>query len=226
MEFIRLGSINEGVEPLADRLIDELNAGKKVLWMVSGGSNIPVAAAVMDQIPDNLTERLSVCLVDERYGPVGHPDSNSKQLDDAGFKHKKARVMYVLAPGLSMAETADQFALELKTAFEMADIVIAQLGIGPDGHVLGIKPESPAIENKSLVVHYAAEDYKRITPTVYAAIRHIDAAYVFAFGANKHAQLEKLRDTDVPVSEQPAQLLKHLPEAYVYNDKIGKLPVS
>jgi 6-phosphogluconolactonase/glucosamine-6-phosphate isomerase/deaminase len=221
MEFIRLNNIDECAEPLADRLTEELEAGKKVLWMVSGGSNIPVAVAAMEQIPDDLTEHLSVCLVDERYGLVGHADSNGKQLDDAGFKHKKARVSYVLAPGLNIQETTEQFALELRTSFEAADIVIAQLGMGPDGHVLGILPDSPAVESEELVVHYVADDYKRITPTVKCALEHIYAAYVFSFGAGKHAQLEKLRDADLPVATQPAQLLKHLPEAYVYNDLIA-----
>lgn len=221
MQFIRLSTIEEGATPLADRITKQLTDGKKVLWMVSGGSNIPLAVTVMEHIPDELTTNLSVCLVDERYGDVGHADSNSQQLETAGFNHKKARVIYVLAPGLSLQETAEQFSLALKTAADAADIVIAQLGMGPDGHVLGILPDSPAVASENLVEPYVADDYQRITPTVKGALAIIDAAYVFAFGANKRAQLEKLRDSDIPVSEQPAQLLKHLPEAYVYNDHIA-----
>lgn len=221
MKFIQLHTIDDGATPLADRIIKELTDGKKVLWMVSGGSNISLAVTAMEHIPDDLTDHLSVCLVDERYGEVGHADSNGQQLEAAGFDPKNARVRYVLAPSLSLQETAEQFSLALKTDADAADIVIAQLGMGPDGHVLGILPGSPAVDSKNLVESYVADDYQRITPTVKGALEIIDVAYVFAFGANKHAQLETLRDTDTPVSVQPAQLLKQLHEAYVYNDHIA-----
>jgi hypothetical protein len=54
-----------------------------------------------------------------------------------------------------------------------------------------------------------------------AAKNHIDSAYVFTFGEAKRPQLEILLNSDVPLSHQPAQLLKQLPEAYVYNDQIA-----
>ena len=46
------------------------------------------------------------------------------------------------------------------------------------------------------------------------------AAYVFAFGADKKPALENLL-TNIDLIVQPAQILKSLPEAYVYNDQVG-----
>jgi 6-phosphogluconolactonase/glucosamine-6-phosphate isomerase/deaminase len=221
MELIRINSIQEGVEPLADRLIEELEAGKKVLWLVSGGSNIPLSVQVMEQIPDKLTAGLTVFLSDERYGEVGHADSNSKQLDDAGFSHKDARVTYVLSRGMSLIETTDQFSLAISAAFEVADIIIGQFGMGADGHILGILPGTPAVDSEKLVCGYATEDFTRITLTAKAVRENIDVAYVFAFGPSKKEQLLTLTSKELPVSDQPAQLLKELPEAYVYNDQIA-----
>jgi 6-phosphogluconolactonase/glucosamine-6-phosphate isomerase/deaminase len=221
MELIRINSIHEGAEPLADRLTDELTAGKKVLWLVSGGSNIPLSVEVMNRIPVDLTNALTIFLTDERYGEVGHADSNSKQLDDAGIDHKNARVTYVLSKGMSLIETCDQYSLAISAAFEVADIVIGQFGMGPDGHILGILPGTPAVDSEKLVVGYETEQFTRITLSAKAVQDNVDAAYVFAFGDNKKDQLLTLTSKDLPVDEQPAQLLKSLPEAYVYNDQIA-----
>jgi 6-phosphogluconolactonase/glucosamine-6-phosphate isomerase/deaminase len=52
----------------------------------------------------------------------------------------------------------------------------------------------------------------------FPALRHITAAYAFAFGNTKQQALSTLKDRSVPPREQPAQILKQLPEAYVYSD--------
>lgn len=211
--------MEEGAAPLLDRLIEELEASKNVLWLVPGGSNIPLSASVMRDIPDDLTKNLTVYLTDERYVEVGHPDSNSKQLEDAGFEHKQARVTYVLARGLSLEETAEQYALSIGAAFEAANIVIAQMGIGTDGHICGILPGSKAVDSDKLVVGYVTDTFTRITLTPKALEQYVDAAYAYAFGESKKEALANLL-TGKPLAEQPAQVLKKLPEAYVYNDQI------
>jgi 6-phosphogluconolactonase/glucosamine-6-phosphate isomerase/deaminase len=173
----------------------------------------------MKQIPDDLTANLTVYLTDERYGEVSHPDSNSRQLEEAGFEHKNARVTWVLAEGLSLEETADQYSLSIAAAFEANDTVIAQMGMGADGHVCGIMPGTPAVDSDKLVVGYVTENFTRITLTPKALKEHVTAAYVFAFGEGKKEALANLLK-ELPLNEQPAQVLKSLPETYVYNDQI------
>ena len=220
MEFIRIDTIQEGVEPLLDRLVDELDNGKKVLWLVPGGSNIPLSVEVMRQIPDDLTANLTVYLTDERFGEIDHPDSNARQLRDAGFDPKKARTVWVLAKDLTLEETCEQYALSISAAFEAADIVIGQMGMGPDGHVCGILPGTAAVDSDKLVVGYVTEQFTRITLTPKTLQEHVDAAYVFAFGENKREALGNLLSQDLPLVEEPAQILKKLPEAYIYNDQL------
>jgi 6-phosphogluconolactonase/glucosamine-6-phosphate isomerase/deaminase len=220
MEFIRIEGIGEGVEPLRDRLVQELENGKKVLWLVPGGSNIPLSVDVMRQIPDDLTANLTIYLTDERYGEIDHPDSNARQLREAGFNPKNARHVWVLAKDLNLDETSEQYAMSVSTAFEAADVVIGQMGMGPDGHVCGILPGTVAVESDKLVVGYVTEQFTRITLTPKALEEHVDAAYVFAFGDNKREALDNLMSKDLPLTEEPAQILKKLPEAYIYNDQI------
>ena len=220
MRFILEDNIENGLKDLSQRLIQELTKNRNVLWLVSGGSNIQSAVKVMATIPAELQMQLTIMLVDERFGDVGHDNSNHQQLLDAGFNPGEAILLSILELGLSLEETVSRFKSIAGQAFEEADTVIALIGIGADGHIAGILPNSPAsYESEKYVVGYEAETYKRLTLT-FPALRRISAAYVFAYGESKVDGLKRLMSKELTLDEQPAQILKELPEAYVYNDHI------
>lgn len=207
---------------LFQRLFDELQSDKQVLWLLSGGSNIQAAVRIMEAIPDDISQKLSLALIDERYGPVGHTDSNWQQLEAAGLDAKQAEIIPCLQPEMSHAATAETYQTRLSAAFEDADIVIGLLGMGADGHIAGILPRSVATKPcQDLVMFYDGPDYKRITLT-FTALEKITALYVFAFGASKRAALRRLQAGEASYDEQPAQFLKQHPESYLYNDEVGE----
>jgi 6-phosphogluconolactonase/glucosamine-6-phosphate isomerase/deaminase len=220
MKFVKVKGWDEGVQALSERLQKELAKRGKVLWLIGGGSNIAASVKVMDSLPEDLTKDLSIFMTDERFGEVGHVHSNSKQLLDAGFQQKDAVFVPMLQPGFSMAETQERYAQALERAIDHANIVIAQSGIGPDGHIAGILPHSPAVKASGWITDYEAAPYTRMTMT-FDALRHIDAAYYIAMGDDKLEALTRLRDEELPLDDQPSQILKELPEAYVFNDQIG-----
>jgi len=220
MQFVKTTGWDTGTKALTKRLTDELKRSKRVLWLVCGGSNIPAATKVMAALPEEETKNLAIFLTDERYGEIDHVDSNAKQLYQAGFHTKQAIFVPVLAPGFSLAETQERYGQAVKRAFEHADVIIAQFGMGADGHIAGILPRSEAVEADGWVAAYEAPHYTRVTLT-FEALRHITAAYVMAFGEGKKHALEQLRDESLPLVDEPAQILKELPEAFVYNDQIG-----
>jgi 6-phosphogluconolactonase/glucosamine-6-phosphate isomerase/deaminase len=210
----------DGAGPLADRLARELAAGKRVLWLVPGGSNIPLSAAVSHRLPADLTGRLTIMLTDERYGEVGHDDSNTVQLKIAGFEPQQAQLHEVLQPGMSLEETVAHFAADFTQVISNTELVIGQFGMGPDGHIAGILPRSAAVKSADLAFGYDAGHFTRITLTP-AAITQITVAYLFAFGREKLEALNNLANQDLSLDEQPAQILKQITESYVYNDQIG-----
>ncbi|MDB5175197.1 MAG: hypothetical protein JWM81_55 [Candidatus Saccharibacteria bacterium] len=220
MQFIQTTDRSLGAAALRTRLIKELNEGLKVLWLVSGGSNIPLSVAVMNTLPEALTSKLTIMLIDERHGPVGHADSNGSQLLIAGFDHKQAHIVPVLVGDRTLEETRESYDTAARMAFTDADIVIGQMGIGVDGHIAGILPGSIALDSTDFVAAYTTDEYARLTLTSHA-IKRLNAAYVFAFGDDKTATLERLENETLPYSEQPAQILKELPEVYIFNDLIG-----
>jgi 6-phosphogluconolactonase/glucosamine-6-phosphate isomerase/deaminase len=220
MEMI-LAEPASGVAQLTERLNEALESSESVAWLVPGGSNIPLAVEAMTGISDESSRKLTILLTDERYGEVGHKDSNYKQLIDAGFAHKQARFIPTLMPGSTLEEVTIRYAAVAREALQSADEVIAQFGIGNDGHIAGILPFSDAAKSSDYAASYQTETFTRVTLT-FDALRHIDTAFAFVYGADKRAALQKLHERDVPLIEQPSQILKELTESYVYNDQIGE----
>lgn len=220
MRFILEVDIDSGLRDLSRRLIKELKENKNILWLVSGGSNVPSAVKVMATIPAEFQMQLTIMPIDERYGEVGHNDSNYQQLLTAGFKPGEAIFLRILESGLSLDETVSRFKSIAGQAFEEADAVIALAGIGADGHIAGILPNSPpSHEPQKYVVGYEADRYARLTLT-FPALRRINAAYVYAYGESKKQALSQLKLERLTLEEQPAQILKELSEAYIYNDQV------
>jgi 6-phosphogluconolactonase/glucosamine-6-phosphate isomerase/deaminase len=216
IEFIPAGSAAPVAKYTADKIIGQLEQGRSVLWLISGGSAISVAVQAIPHLSGRDLSKLTVSLVDERYGPVGHPNSNWQQLLAAGFELPRA-VLHPVLTGAPQPDTAQAFAEFLDEQFGSAGFVLGLLGIGPDGHTSGILPHSPAVTAPGLVFAYDGPDYKRVT-TTQRALKHIDEAVVYAAGEAKWPVLDRL-ETELPVAEQPAQALKTLERLTIFTDR-------
>ncbi|HVS78907.1 MAG TPA: 6-phosphogluconolactonase [Candidatus Saccharimonadales bacterium] len=204
---------------LSEKLQAQLGQGQKVLWLIPGGSAIRIAANVAKSLEGNshLTN-LAVSLTDERYGPADHSDSNWRQLKEAGFDLKGAELFPVLG-SQDIKSTARNYANWLNQKLEECDYSVALGGMGPDGHIFGIKPHSPAVKADQDIVSYKWDDYERIALTV-RSFKKFDEIIVYAVGQEKWPQLGRLED-DISPEDQPAQLLKDLTHVTVYNDYKG-----
>jgi 6-phosphogluconolactonase/glucosamine-6-phosphate isomerase/deaminase len=217
ISFIKIKSTDPVAGYLADTLKAHLAKGERVLWLVPGGSAIQIAAAVSTQLRGHSLKNLAVTLTDERYGPVGHPDSNWHQLEQAGFSLPGAELMPVLS-GADMEATTANFAATLERELARADYRLGFFGIGPDGHTAGMLPDSPAVTAQGFASGYSA-NYERITMTV-PAIRRLDEAVVYAVGENKWPVLDQL-EGQVELTKQPAQALKPVSKLTIFNDYKG-----
>lgn len=210
----------ENVVPyLVETLSSRLNAGQRVVWLVPGGSGISVACAVAAELTTSsvdLTE-LYVTLTDERYGEVGHRDENWQQLLDAGFAAGDAVTYRVLQDGLTLQETTAKFDETLRDWLARADYSLGLFGIGSDGHTSGIKPGSPSTTNDSWAVGYKWDDYTRVTSSP-QAIQALDEAALYATGTDKAGVLKTLLLSELPIDQQPAQVLKQVPKCTLFTD--------
>lgn len=210
-------------EILADKLAYSITSHlerREVLWLLSGGSALKVALECSKRLSGAHLSRLTVSLVDERFGAIGHTDSNWNQLIEAGFNLPGA-VLHPLLNGHDL----DQTVMDAKNFFTVAlgfpAYKIALLGMGADGHTAGILPDSPAATSDEMVIAYKAADYERLT-LGFPALEQLDEAFLYAVGDDKARQLEALATKDLNPINQPAQIIKRLPSWWVYNDKIGE----
>ncbi len=217
--FYKITSPEPVVNYLTETIKTQLAAGKKVLWLVPGGSSIIAATEISKRLQDTPLQNLTVSLTDERYGDVGHADSNWKQLAGLGFNLPGAAMQPVLV-GKDRDQTVSEFAGFLKTALETTGYAIGFFGIGPDGHTAGILPGSPAVTETSFAAGYDAGNFQRITITP-PAIAQLDEAVVYAVGEAKWPVFDQL-ETEVPLDQQPAQSLKQVPSVRLYNDHKGE----
>src|SRR5579875_617679 len=154
MQFVKSADTNAAITALSEALLGAVQAGKRTLWLIPGGSNIQTAVAVMNRMPEPLSAHLVVTLTDERYGAPGHKDSNWQQLLEAGFTARAAQCYPVLTREADVQAVRDEFELTLTRLFNECEVAIGQFGMGADGHIAGILPGSPAVEAPGLAAAY------------------------------------------------------------------------
>jgi 6-phosphogluconolactonase/glucosamine-6-phosphate isomerase/deaminase len=232
MNIRKVDSIQPAVDFITESLISHLDKGEEVLWLLTGGSGIQIEVAVSQKLANHDLKNLTVILTDERFpyrqsdtelfDPVNHPNSNWRQIIDAGFSLKGATLIPILK-GKDIIETKGEFEKTLSNLLLLtSSYKIGLFGMGADSHTAGILPECPATQEKiHFVSSYDAAEFLRITMT-FAAIRKLDEVVLCAFGETKKEALINLRDKDAPLGEQPVQILKTVPKLTIFNDQIGE----
>jgi 6-phosphogluconolactonase/glucosamine-6-phosphate isomerase/deaminase len=226
MSFAIITTTNgeDAAQFLASSILKQLELGKKVLFFVPGGSAIIVALKTADMLSKQesfLLKNLVVTLTDERYGKIDHPDSNWRQLQEKGFNLPNAKLLYVLSEGDNLETTAQKWSEVLDAELKNADYKIGLFGMGADGHTAGILPESPALQSENFAHGYATPTFSRITMTE-KAIEKLDEAVAWVQGENKWDLIKNLSE-NIPITKQPAQILKKVPTLTIFTDyKNGK----
>ncbi len=222
MRFIKLSTASEAEDLLFSKISEATSSHNNVVWLTSGGSNIELTVAVFNRLDQSAIDKLTIMPIDERYGSPGHPNSNYAQLQKAGLDFSRVKNYSVLYEGEpDLASTAEHYADILQKVLNESDYSIGQIGIGPDGHTVGILPHSlhAKLEN-NLVVSYVGPDYERISMSL-SGLSKLSEVLVFALGENKHLAITNLKDKEISLEEQPSQIFKQLAQAYIINDMIG-----
>jgi len=143
---------------------------------------------------------------DERYVPSNDPDSNYRMAREALFDHVPvlAENVHRMPTEFIQPETA---ALNYEKTLQdfwpnsLPRFDLIQLGLGPDGHIVSLFPNSPLLEEEHRLVAVVTGSPKppptRITLTL-PAINHAAQIHFFVTGAEKaealRATLEGARD--------------------------------
>jgi 6-phosphogluconolactonase/glucosamine-6-phosphate isomerase/deaminase len=214
-----------------------LERGDPVLFLASGGSSAPLAAAALASLAEAFDQKeirpsaqvrppLTVSLVDERFGAEGHADSNWRLLVEKGYDPGKFESLPLLrgetATSTDFAEATGRLRALLSDAVERRRAgrlyVVALFGMGTDGHTAGILPGSVVSrldpEGTEYATGYMASGFARITMAP-AFFPHVDFAAVWVNDRTKDMALAELKRS-VSAERQPAQLLKLPKETILY----------
>jgi len=204
---------------VASKVLEKLKSGEHVLLFLTGGSSVPIGAQIAELLKQTadkkMLQNLSITLTDERYGKVGHPDSNWYQLEQKGFDVPDVKLISVLA-GKDQVNTVVNFNKNLNEEFTRIGYKIGLFGIGKDGHTAGILPETEAIHSEDLAFGYDTPTFSRITITP-KSIEKLDEVVVWAQGEDKWKVLKDLQE-EIDTEKQPAQILKKVPLLTIFSD--------
>lgn len=201
----------------AARLIDATTHHTHVLLLLSGGSAISMYKSMFGFIDENYDlSSLQVALVDERFGPSGHADSNEQQLFLAGVisELESRGAVYtgilptdtdVIDQDQPMERVSQRANTVYREMFERAEYVLVLAGMGDDGHSAGWLPTQTKEKFTAkyegnvddYIVSYTVDGqdsnnphHKRITISLRVS-NEVDEIILFITGQNKADALKK-----------------------------------
>lgn len=223
------------IEEVAEKLNEIIGSAhetkKPILFLLSGGSCLPLLEKVNTE---NFSPQITIAPLDERYS-ADPKENNMAQIMATDFYHRAAEkkvgiIDTRVKAGETQVELADRFNSTLNSWFNANPdgIVVATVGIGPDGHTSGMMPfpEDPnkftelfdGEDKTKLVTGYDATGKNpyplRITTTM-NLMRKINKAIVYVVGENKREALTRLMDPKANLASTPAAILKEIP-GYIY----------
>jgi 6-phosphogluconolactonase/glucosamine-6-phosphate isomerase/deaminase len=215
-------AIDKAASKLTSGLETALASGKKILLLLSGGSNLKI----LDQIPKELLDNknITIYVLDERFS--SDPGlNNSLQIKEKGININ----LTVPNPEESLEVFASRFNDELRLWLDQNPVgeIISTLGMGPDGHMAGISPmpeDSTRFEETfnqdKLAIGYVGNlsPAERVT-VLPSFLARINLFITLITGEPKRAAFESFVNRNTKPNIHPIQLLhQFLGKTIIFTD--------
>ena len=180
--------------------------GKCVLGL-SGGSTPQAVYEVLGE--KNIDwSKVTIFLVDDRYVPADHEDSNQKLVQETLLKSAKVGEIIFPDTSLPLPECIADYDQKI-AALESIDIVT--LGLGEDGHIASLFPGDmdALLEEKKSVMHTMTDHFAvkdRITVTLPVLTRAYSQIF-FLRGKGKKEIFGEMQAANTDPIEYPAHAL-------------------
>jgi 6-phosphogluconolactonase len=203
----------------ARTIVQRAQAGARVIAL-SGGSTPRPLYAILGKSEELRELPMVWVVVDERYVPIDHPESNAGMMQQTLFADGMAPSHHFLRFRTELndpAATARAFEDEWR-ALGLTELDLVVLGIGDDGHTASLFPGTEVLQVEDRIaseVFVPRLDTWRVTITK-PVIRAAKVRMVVAAGAAKRPILEQVRaGADYPI----AQVTKDAGETWWFVDR-------
>ena len=177
---------------LSNLLIAEINNSKEDNFSIglSGGNTPKITYSLLrNDIKD--FSRIIFWTVDERWVPQDNESSNQKLVNSI-FSDSGAKILEVDYSGISADEDAKKYSAKITNNINTFDTVI--LGVGEDGHIASLFPESDAINDSDNI--YVSNEVNvlskwRVTAT-FKLLQEVKNVYLLVTGYNKKEVLQTI----------------------------------
>lgn len=199
--------VKTAVQWLTGAILQALKDSKTVTIGLCGGSTpkpIFTKLATENSID---WKRVTLFLLDERYVPADHADSNQRMIRETLHTHAAASAT-LIAPdtSLPLAECINEYDAKVKGL--APDIVI--IGMGDDAHITSLfPPVDPKAFGPATVIHTTTDRFAvkdRISTTFPILLRAKQRLFLIT-GETKKKLLHKMERENEDVSMYPAQYL-------------------
>ncbi|MDO8269362.1 MAG: 6-phosphogluconolactonase [Candidatus Levybacteria bacterium] len=240
VEFFKPRESEKTLSELAGDKLDFLlgetkKRGSEVLLLLSGGSSLSLLSEVN---PSSLNSRTTVTVLDERYSSDPMVNNMAQIMETDFYKKSKALGVQVIDTRVKNNETRDELAQRFNEglidwlAKNQDGVIIATIGMGPDGHISGIMPFSEDPEKfrdlfdngneNNLVVGYDVGDknpYSQRVTTTMNMLRRINKAVAYISGENKRSAWSRLTASEGSLAATPARILNEITgDVFVFTD--------
>ena len=189
----------------ARTIVQRAQAGARSIAL-SGGSTPKPLYAILGQSEELRALPITWVIVDERYLPLDHPESNAGMIEKtlfAGGMAPSHRFLPFRTELNDPAATARKFEEEWRD-LGLTDLDLVLLGIGDDGHTASLFPGTEVLQVEDRIaseVFVPRLDTWRVTITK-PVIRAAKVRMVLATGASKRPILEQVRaGADYPIAQ-------------------------
>ena len=180
--------------------------------ITGGRSSAAVLGAIRDSPERDAVDwrRLHIWWGDERFLPAGHPDRNETSARETLLNHvsiPEANIHPIPGPS-RRAHTPELAAQQYHHALaqNLTGVALTMLGVGDDGHIASLFPDSHGLTSTSLAIAVKQSPKPpslRVTQTVHA-INNSREVWLLAWGPDKreavHAALTETGGNPVPAA--------------------------
>ena len=191
--------VTQGTAVLAGRIRQNIDEYGHAIVGLSGGSTPKLIYEVLgkEKIDWN---NVTVFLVDERYVPSTHADSNQKLIRETLLKNAKIPESQIVMPNTSlpMEECITQYELAIAEMLSKGIPHLVTLGLGEDGHIASLFPPlGDEAFGERLVIHTTTDHFAvhdRISVTM-VIIGSADRKIFFLKGMEKKKVWEEMQES-------------------------------